>query len=267
MLGDAMRRLAAKLRADYAVTAGIEHRGLKGGFREASVRDAFLPHLPPQYRATSGIVVNSSGSQSRQQDFLIADSIATAPFVFQDGTGVFPIEMIAGALEIKSVLTLAEVSEAVINVASVKSLMPPIARTRMVDRGDGIMGAQWTINKPFGAIIGLSTQNNIESLRDRFLGAALSIEAADRPNAMLVLDRGLCLWSSLTTGGAIELAPSAAKSLLLYRSQQFDDLVLLFYAILVEHLQGYTYPPFRVLEYLEAAGPVFQVQTTVLPQP
>lgn len=93
-----------ELRSLFLATAGIEHNGEKGGFREAFVKSLLNQFLPVQFGVGSGVVVDIHGCQSPQVDIVIYDKRRLPPIFERDGSGVYPIDSVVRVIEVKSIV-------------------------------------------------------------------------------------------------------------------------------------------------------------------
>lgn len=91
--------VAAVLRAKQA---GISDATGKGAATEAIIEELIAPFLPPPFKARKGAVVEASApdKQSGAIDRVIYDPTAAPALVDDDGHTVFPIEAVAGMLQI-----------------------------------------------------------------------------------------------------------------------------------------------------------------------
>lgn len=80
MIDALLKQLSSRLQEAIDVPIDVEHKLTKGEMREDWVRDAIRDLLPQKYQVASGIVVNSKGEQSLQQDFLIIEKSMEAHF-------------------------------------------------------------------------------------------------------------------------------------------------------------------------------------------
>ncbi len=85
----------------------VEHRLLKGMFREFFFDELLSRLLPSHLQATSGIIVNRDGDQSNETDLIIYDSRIMRPWVLANKDMV-PIECVVAAFEVKSILNITE---------------------------------------------------------------------------------------------------------------------------------------------------------------
>jgi hypothetical protein len=100
----------AVARAQACSTVG--HNGLKGTLREIVVADLLRPLLPADVGIGTGQIIAHNGRTSRQHDVIIYDRSILPPILFDGGTGLFPVESVAYAIEIKSTLNAGELQSA-----------------------------------------------------------------------------------------------------------------------------------------------------------
>jgi len=92
--------------------ASLTHSGEKGRIRELLIGSLFRPLLPADLGIGTGFVVAASGQISGQQDIVLYDRSTLPPAMFDDTTGLFPIESVLYSIEVKSTLTRDELSGA-----------------------------------------------------------------------------------------------------------------------------------------------------------
>jgi hypothetical protein len=88
---------------------GLEHKLLKGHLREVFVANVLNRYLTSQFGVGSGIVVNQNGGQSNETDIIIYDNRVLPPFIREERLGVFPIEAVVATIEVKSIVSTAEI--------------------------------------------------------------------------------------------------------------------------------------------------------------
>lgn len=116
-----LSRIESAVRSAQAVK-DIEHTGIKGQLREIVIRDLFRPLLPADIGLGTGVIVTSTNQQSSQQDVVMFDRRILPPSLHEGTTGVFPVESVLYAIEIKSTLTASELKKAHENAKELESL-------------------------------------------------------------------------------------------------------------------------------------------------
>lgn len=93
--------------------AGLTHQGVKGAMLEILVGRLFRPLLPTDIGIGTGQIVESyTGRLSRQIDIILYDRSILPPILLDDKLGVFPIESVLYAIEVKTTLTASELASA-----------------------------------------------------------------------------------------------------------------------------------------------------------
>jgi hypothetical protein len=87
--------------AGARAASGIEHPVLKGELCEIVMRDLLRPLLPADIALGTGVVITSDNKQSSQQDIVLIDRSIVPPILLEGTTGIFPIESVLFAIEVK----------------------------------------------------------------------------------------------------------------------------------------------------------------------
>ena len=109
------RRIARLLEAEAEVAGGTGHAATTGSIRESVVQKFLQPHLPGTLDIRSGVIVDSTGTRSRQQDCVITDRRLPQLDVRSESHSLLIAESVLAAIEVKSHLdgsVLREVLEA-----------------------------------------------------------------------------------------------------------------------------------------------------------
>ncbi len=116
--------VAKKLEADFDVTAAQPHQGVKGQARERAVIREFLrPYLPKRFSIGTGLIVDSVGHVSKQQDIVVFDELNFPVLQDHDETKLFFSEQVLVTIEVKSTLdhnAVQDMVEKSISLASLK---------------------------------------------------------------------------------------------------------------------------------------------------
>ena len=111
-------RIAAAIGAARA-TADVTHTGVKGAIREILIRDLFRPLLPSDLGVGNGQIATSKGKLSPEQDVVIYDRRILPPVLFEETTGIFPVESVLATVEVKTALTATELRKAYDNAKKI----------------------------------------------------------------------------------------------------------------------------------------------------
>ncbi|MCM2567787.1 DUF6602 domain-containing protein [Janthinobacterium kumbetense] len=92
-----------------AATSKISHQGVKGSILEILIADLFSPLLPSDIGVGTGQITDSySGILSNQIDIILYDKSILPPIFFDRKLGIFPIESVLYAIEVKTTLNIKE---------------------------------------------------------------------------------------------------------------------------------------------------------------
>jgi hypothetical protein len=119
------KNLAAKVKhaIDLSKQFGdVQHDVLKGRLRELLITNLIEPLLPNGVSATTGILVDSKGVQSKQSDIIIYSSDILPPILKSRELSLIPVDAALQVIEVKSKLTATEVKKSIKEAESVKSL-------------------------------------------------------------------------------------------------------------------------------------------------
>jgi hypothetical protein len=117
------RGAVAALNAQYNMTEVLGHAATAGSARERLIQDFLTAHLPEMTSVVSGMIVDSTGQRSKQQDIvLMLKSMPRLAFasghdlIFQEGT--------IATFEIKTQISPSVLESIADNIESVKCLKP-----------------------------------------------------------------------------------------------------------------------------------------------
>lgn len=255
ILRDAMHALSSELVASVKRTEQLEHNLTKGELREDALRNGLRPHIPRRYELTSGIVVNTDGAQSKQQDLIVSDGVENPSFIASGGlagssAGVQPVEAVVATLELKSVATGPLVEDGVGKALSVAALLPDGPRSAMKP-GIGAQLVKTTQFKPFAGFVALSSSASRDTLLSAWTSTHEQRRPWDRLQAIAVVgDFFACWanedghWAQLSYPGADRIAVVSAG----------DDSLLLLYILMMLGIRDYPAPTLDLSKYAEAAG-------------
>jgi len=265
MLVDVFESVAKQLEAEFDATKTIKHPGIKGENREKMLSRLLQPHLPEKYSMGSGILVDSAGSQSRQQDLVIYDRFNSPVLQDFQNSQVFFLEQVLACIEVKSVLGAKEIKDILTKAESIRGLKPQQLHRVRKD-------AQGRLNERYlMPVFGFAYRS--ELTLDRILEVFVENLNEDtdvfrRPNAVCVLsdkhgEAGVVLSFHQTRFNEILSLPSRDSVLATQKFESKGQALLGFYLGLVNALQireRIIFPP-DYFEYAKAAG--FGETTTI----
>lgn len=183
------RGISRKMLEDFRISSEINHSGSKGVYRENALKN-FLSEgrFPKRFAIGSGEIVSPAFNVSKQSDLIIFDQHNGYSLIYDENTQVYPVECVAGTIEVKSTLNKTEFIKSLNNIKSVKELgikgklaIPSMRKISEI--------VQFV---PFGAIFGYQLgQNSLESLEENLMEWKQSNPPEFWPNVIAVLDKGL----------------------------------------------------------------------------
>lgn len=183
------RRLSRKMLEDFSISAEINHQGSKGSYRENTLK-RFLSEgrLPSRYGIGTGEIVGPAHNVSQQSDLIIYDRLNGISLIYDDNTQVYPIECVAGTIEVKSTLSKTEFIKSLENIKSVKKLSPRETTSRPVFG----FHVAYPRPHPFGAVFGYRLGgNSLSSLVENLKEWEQNTPKEYWPNVIAILDEGL----------------------------------------------------------------------------
>ena len=98
---------------DARAASCLTHSGVKGTVLEILISKLFKPLLPSDIGVGTGqIIEQHSGRLSTQMDIILYDKSIVPPILFDESTGIFPIEAVLYTIEVKTKLNATELSVA-----------------------------------------------------------------------------------------------------------------------------------------------------------
>ena len=140
--------------------AGLDDATGKGIATERLVAKQLIePNLPPNFLCRKGAVVSSGdpGAQSPTIDRIIYDTAAASPLIFTDDHSLFPIEVVAGMVEITMHLDPKKLSQDIERMAPIRAMregyyVVPVAnsQTRVfpAQKIDGVSPRSFVVGLP-----------------------------------------------------------------------------------------------------------------------
>lgn len=238
-LSERFRQIAHQLRVDFEeVSNVVAHHVSSGQAREEALRELLAAHLPNRAAVGTGFVIDRQGSESRQIDVVIYD-VEHCPMFTIGGVNYYPCEGVLAVGEVKAdISSRTRLGEALENVGSVKAL----------DRRSDL-----PVTGPGYSISGLSFDPTTE-YRDQifafiYAGGNLSRDLAVKtlrqwngnhvrsqwPNLVCWHQRFLI---SYEVPGALQPNPMDATYLYCTEDTEAEHLLLLFFCVLAEFVQG-----------------------------
>jgi hypothetical protein len=183
-----------QLLLDFDASKGFAHSGIKGEERAEALAAFLKSRLPPAFGITTGEVIDSGDRRTGQLDLIIYDQTVTQPVHAGRKNELYPCEAVYAVIEVKSLLSRAEMEICVKAAQKLRRLRP--FRERFVDsRTMGThadRGAHRCMYIIFAFATDLSEADWPQAEYDRLLEVAAKQETPlSYIDRLMVLDRGL----------------------------------------------------------------------------
>ncbi|WP_433829551.1 DUF6602 domain-containing protein [Flavobacterium anhuiense] len=170
----------------------IEHQPSKGARVEKEIRQFLIDFLPEMYQYSSGIVIDSSGSEcdrSKQSDILIIDKFFNPKLFIDEEPSIYPIDTIYCGIEVKTSINEEELENSIKNIESLKKLAY-IKDSVAYNKRNSIVLSQ--TSPPIGIIFAFDTVfKTADTLLKHYADSIEYIAPEYRPNFLCILNRGI----------------------------------------------------------------------------
>lgn len=116
------RRISKVMEAQAEVAAGTGHASTTGRIREEVVHRFLKPHLPRTFDVRAGVVFDSKGNRSKQQDCVIVDTRLPLVDIGSSIDAVLIAESVVATIEVKSYLGTSELADTLEAIKVTKGL-------------------------------------------------------------------------------------------------------------------------------------------------
>ena len=200
-----LRRMKASAQstiARYSANGWPQHKGLKGGSREAAVKEFLVEFLPEYYGIGAGEVWNENDERSHELDVIIYDRIHSERYKIEEGKHILLAEGVYGVIEVKSILNTKELISACDNIKSLFSVsrepsspwdLTPRSRLN-INPGHGIhiSGGDNKLNHYFGCIVAFKglKMETVEKTMEKNLQGKQGDQRIGFPEAIFNIEEG-----------------------------------------------------------------------------
>jgi hypothetical protein len=108
----------------FEKTKSVQHSGIKGTGRENAVADFLREKLPGRFGVARGEAFDVGKQRSAQLDVVVYDQMAVNPLRIDADNVLFPAEALLAVIEVKSILTKAELEKSLLGAAKIAQLRP-----------------------------------------------------------------------------------------------------------------------------------------------
>lgn len=168
------------LRVQYEMTKVIGHNASMGSSREGILRDFLAGHLPKMTSPVTGVIFDSKGAYSRQQDVVfVLKSFPRLPFA--SGVDLIYVEGVVATVEIKTVVNPSVWPIIAENLRSVRALTPSSHGSTMMGDPDA-----WDETQIFSAVVTYGG-TSLDTMRRTILNSPVE----GWPDVYLDFDKGM----------------------------------------------------------------------------
>lgn len=188
------RRIAKALAAQAEVAGGTGHASTTGHIRESLIPCFLTPHLPRTLEVRSGIIVDSRGNRSKQQDCIIVDTRLPLIDIGSKTDALLIAESVVATIEVKSNLGTSELTDTLESVAITKSLFR--SGEQIYHKGP----AEIHIPRPHPILTYVFAYDgiNLDTIQEKFASFAyMRNDGGIIPEATCILKKGVLLRSQL----------------------------------------------------------------------
>lgn len=239
LLKEIFDSISKKMQSDFEdVTNLILHPVVKGTTRENALKQYLRPHIPDRFEFSEGIIIDSYEHQSKQIDIIIHDKTATPFLQDQDNAKVIPIESVYATIEVKSILTKAELIKCVENVKSVREL-----------RKNTMTGSS---SPTFGFVFAYDSDSSLQSLYENFIELSKTVSPEQQITCICILSKGLIFPVQKTNLSSIVSNPSMDTLFAMHMNS--SNTLLIFYLLLFQTLISMHIDPPNMMAYANSNG-------------
>jgi hypothetical protein len=230
---DQFRKIAKSLLAQAEVAGGSGHSGTTGRVRELIVQKFLRPHLPKELEIRSGVIIDSTGKRSSQQDCVILDTRMPLVDIGSDAEALLIAESVLATIEVKSFLNKQEL---------IKSLEASASTKKLIRKGEQVYrkgSVEIQVPEPYPILTYILAYDGFDLATAVKHIADFATEHKDGgliPEAICILQKGVIFRSPLmpiVEGHHVTL-PSASGELKLNGQPYRQDALLAFYQRLID---------------------------------
>jgi hypothetical protein len=245
---DQFRNISESLLADSKKAGGTGHAVTTGLLREKIINEFLLPHLPSDLSIKSGIIIDSSGQKSKQQDIIIVDNRFPIIDVGDSTQAIILAESVLATIEVKSKLNKTQLINSLRSITKTKSLI------RKGEQEYVKAGIEITTNPPlpiYCYIFSFEGDDLVTILDHISDYATQENDGGIVPEAICLLKQGVLL-RSLLRPKVVDtkvMLPSAKGEVQITMSRYSNDALLVFYSRILDDVMPTKLRSFSIDEY------------------
>ncbi|WP_329526493.1 DUF6602 domain-containing protein [Streptomyces sp. NBC_01462] len=251
-LGNILRSVAMRMRADFEQSRNFSHNGEAGTSREALVRDFLASYLPSHVETVHNAeIVTASGETSPQCDIVLADR-GTPPFTTLSGYRILPNECVYGVVEVKTKLDKDQLLDACNKISKLRRLSKNSYRPTpvLIPRKTVAHGKVYDFFPTSGIIVAFDSLK-LETIGGHLMDWCQARPPAEWPDSVWVLGRGQLQWQN-PENQLLERSPQPGSLLAQIDADPDQDILLALALHLNIHFSDAWMHPLDLIPYAGA---------------
>jgi len=252
---DIFQSVAKQMRIDFEESRlALNHPTLKGDSAEEIVKNFLNKYFTKNLSITSGLIIDSNGKFSKQQDIIICDADKTPILYEKKDIRVVPVETVYAVIEVKSKLKKNSIPSIIDNALSVKNMEKKAFYTledEIIKTNFNLYGKKWDyypINYFVFAFEAEDSSKIANEIWIECLKRNLPIEK--RIDCCCILNEYVFLNAIMDNNDLPESVDALPSEKTQFRSYPTNNSLLLFYTMISNYLFQASCKPFRLRDYL-----------------
>ena len=176
------------LRSEFElIKASNPHFAERGAEAEIILKDFLNSHLPKRFAADTGIVIDEDNNISSQTDVIIYDALNSPIYRKGERILILPNDNVASVIEVKSMLSKAEIEDASKKIASVKKLK----KTPVTSADQPVTFSSLITTKTLGVVFAYDSVTSLVTLAENLREINQSMPSDHWVDIVVVLDKGV----------------------------------------------------------------------------
>jgi hypothetical protein len=163
------------------------HFAERGAEAEIILKDFLNSHLPKRFAADTGLVIDEDNNISSQTDVIIYDALNSPIYRKGERILILPNDNVASVIEVKSMLSKAELEDASKKIASVKKLKT----TPITSADQPVTFSSLITTKTLGVVFAYDSTTSLVTLAENLREINQSLPSAHWIDIVVVLDKGV----------------------------------------------------------------------------
>lgn len=225
-LGNILRSVAKRMRADFEQSQNFNHNGEAGTSREVLIQQFLSGYLPAHVEALHNVeVISVDGGVSPQSDIVIIDR-GTPPFTSLKGFRIIPNECVYGMIEVKTKLDKRQLLDSCVKISKLRSMPKSAYRSipGVINRTTSAYGDSYGYFPTSGIVVAFDSLD-LGTIGDHLMDWCRDRNPNEWPDSVWVAGKGYLQWGDPHTG-ILYRSPSAGAALFQVDADPDQDVLL-----------------------------------------